>query len=174
MQDNYEGGVRVRASADWDFPYDARCYSGSDVCLAEWLEHGQSILGEAGAPLSFTYRSSVSENEDADLFFFGTPGVVFTGFFPGYSTSFAFDPPVFTWSIVKMQTGNAAGTVTLKSSNPRDVPVINFNYSKRWLIVICKRWPRVQTTSLRCFKTLAHHTRPWRSLRQIQKMLTKL
>uniref|UniRef100_A0A0B7KEW9 Glucose-methanol-choline oxidoreductase N-terminal domain-containing protein n=2 Tax=Bionectria ochroleuca TaxID=29856 RepID=A0A0B7KEW9_BIOOC len=128
MQDNYEGGVRVRASADWDFPYDTRCYSGSDECLSEWLEHGQSLLGEAGAPLSFTYRSSVSENEDADLFFFGTPGVVFTGFFPGYSTSFAFDPPVFTWSIVKMQTGNTAGTVTLKSSNPRDVPVINFNY----------------------------------------------
>ncbi|CAH0045274.1 unnamed protein product [Clonostachys solani] len=128
MQDNYEGGVRVRASTDWDFPYEARCFSGSGECLTEWLEHGQSILGEAGAPVSFTYRSSVSENEDADLFFFGTPGAVFTGFFPGYSTAFVFDPPVFTWSIVKMQTGNTAGTVTLKSSNPRDVPIINFNY----------------------------------------------
>lgn len=73
------------------------------------------------------FRSSVSENDDADVFFFGAAGAEFRGYWPGYSNS-PVPPTAFFWSMVKMQVGNQAGTVTLKSNDPRDTPVIDFNY----------------------------------------------
>jgi len=38
------------------------------------------------------------------------------------------DPNYWGTSIVKMQTANPAGTVKLRSRDPRDTPEINFNY----------------------------------------------
>jgi choline dehydrogenase len=72
-------------------------------------------------------RTSRSENTDPDLWFFGSTGSGFHGFFPGYSNS-SDSQSNFWWSIVKMQVQNRAGTVKLRSADPQDVPLINFNY----------------------------------------------
>lgn len=77
--------------------------------------------------LFFTLRSSVSETADADIAVFGSSGFAFRGFYPGYTQATG-DPNILSWSIVKMQPGNAAGNITLRSSDPRQVPAIDFHY----------------------------------------------
>jgi hypothetical protein len=52
----------------------------------------------------------------------------FRGYYPGYSGVFARDLSALTWVVLKGHTGNRAGRVTLRSSNPLDTPAINFNY----------------------------------------------
>jgi choline dehydrogenase len=72
-------------------------------------------------------RSSDSDTADSDIFGFGAASAVFRGFFPGYSTERVPDTSFF-WSMVKMNVRDQAGTVTLRSADPRDTPLINFNW----------------------------------------------
>ncbi|KAI0483412.1 hypothetical protein F4859DRAFT_503053 [Xylaria cf. heliscus] len=132
MQDNYEGPIVARATSVFgDSPY-ADCTFNyvnpeTDPCYNEWHDSHTGAYGEGGAPLAMLYRSSHSENNDTDLFFFGAPGAVFDGHYPGFS-QYQAPPETWFWSMVKMQTGNQAGTLRLRSANPRDVPEIQFNF----------------------------------------------
>ncbi|KAF4980221.1 hypothetical protein FZEAL_3732 [Fusarium zealandicum] len=130
LQDSYEGGVTVEAAIPWENNPFASCaftLEANDTCLREWNTSHTGAYGEGAAPLGLLYRSSVSETEESDLFMFGAAGAVFRGYFPGYSTE-QFPPTSWFWSVVKMQTGNQAGTVTLRSSDPRQAPEINLNF----------------------------------------------
>jgi choline dehydrogenase len=71
--------------------------------------------------------SAASWDDDADVLFLSAPAITPTGVRPGYSESLP-DPDHWGASIVKMQTANPAGTVKLRSKDPRDTPEINFNY----------------------------------------------
>lgn len=128
MQDNYEAGVHVEASRADDSLF-ANCtnLAPGDPCFREWREHGTGPYGIGAAPASILYRSSVSEDNDSDLFFFGAAGVVFEGYYPLFSQG-QFPPNSSFWSVVKMQSQNRAGTVRLRSADPQDTPIINFNY----------------------------------------------
>lgn len=122
--------MTVEASIPWENNPFARCpftLEANDTCLQEWNTSHTGPYGEGAAPLGLLYRSSQSETDYADLFFFGAAGTVFRGYFPGYS-EYQAPPASWFWSIVKMQTGNTAGTVTLRSADPREAPDINFNY----------------------------------------------
>jgi choline dehydrogenase len=52
----------------------------------------------------------------------------FEGYFPGYSRLVVDHTDYLTWTILKAHTANRAGTVSLRSADPRDVPLINFRY----------------------------------------------
>jgi len=52
----------------------------------------------------------------------------FAGYFPGYSDLFVKDLNYLTWAVLKAHTQNRAGRVTLRSSDPRDPPQIDFAY----------------------------------------------
>ena len=52
----------------------------------------------------------------------------FHGYFPGYSSELAKNPNCLTWVVLKAHTNNTAGEVTLRSSDPRVPPQINFRY----------------------------------------------
>ncbi|KAK7421136.1 hypothetical protein QQZ08_010066 [Neonectria magnoliae] len=130
LQDNYEGGVTVDASVIWENNPFSSCgftFQPNDTCFQEWNTSHVGPYGEGAAPLGLLYRSSVSETEHSDLFLFGAAGTVFRGYFPGFSTDTG-APTSWFWSVVKMQTGNQAGTVTLRSADPRQAPEINFNF----------------------------------------------
>ena len=90
-------------------------------------DNGTGPYGGYGGGFFLTWQSSGSWDEDGDLFFLSQAGVNATGFYPGYSDRSP-APNYWTTSIVKMQTSNAAGTVRLRSTDPRQAPEINFTY----------------------------------------------
>ena len=52
----------------------------------------------------------------------------FTGYFPDWNDAAVADHKHFSWYTLKAHTRNHAGTVALRSADPLDTPVINFNY----------------------------------------------
>jgi len=51
----------------------------------------------------------------------------FRGYRPGYSKRFGAELNCLTWVVLKGHTRNRTGTVTLRSSDPRDMPDVDFN-----------------------------------------------
>ena len=52
----------------------------------------------------------------------------FAGYYPGYSREIAAKHDYLTWAILKAHTANRAGSVILRSADPRDAPAVNFRY----------------------------------------------
>ncbi|CAI6302274.1 unnamed protein product [Periconia digitata] len=130
MQDNYEASVEIRAAEPW-LNATTPCtgsFDASDPCFLMWQTNGTGPYA-SGSYFLYTARSSVSWDEDADLFFLSAPTRQRSGFFPGYSNGTA-HPNYWTTSVVRMQTANPAGTVKLRSNDPRMTPLINFNFFK--------------------------------------------
>lgn len=127
LQDRYEVGIISELSKD--FAALKGCTFGTDPatdpCLAKW-QKGQGPYAANGTTVAIVVKSS-PELPDPDLFVFGLPGY-FKGYEPGYSEVVAADKHHFTWAVLKAHTKNTAGTVTLRSANPRDVPEIVFRY----------------------------------------------
>ncbi|HZY88860.1 MAG TPA: GMC family oxidoreductase [Gemmataceae bacterium] len=137
LQDRYEVGVvndlvsplKVLAGAAFEAPEPGEAYEkavASDPALREWDEKGTGLYATNGAVLGVVLRSR-PERPDPDLFIFGLPGY-FKGYFQTYSQQTEARHDRFTWAILKAHTRNRAGTVTLRSADPRDVPEINFRY----------------------------------------------
>jgi choline dehydrogenase len=131
LQDRYEVAVILKMRRD--FPLLRSCSfeppgptSQPDPCYAEWL-NGGGPYATNGAVLGII-RRSLPARQTSDLFLFGVPGY-FKGYYPGYSQVLrGKDKDFFTWAILKAHTRNTAGTVTLRSADPRDPPDINFHY----------------------------------------------
>ena len=127
LQDRYEVGV-VSEVKD-DFALIEKCTFGKpgDPCLEDW-KRGQGGYVSNGIAVAVVKKlSAAPAGADPDLFVFGGPAA-FPGYFPGYSDHAVKDKKHFTWAVLKAHTGNSAGTVTLKSADPRDVPEVNFKY----------------------------------------------
>jgi choline dehydrogenase len=131
LQDRYEVGVISEMKVD--FTTLQGCGFGPpaageapDPCLKQWQAKGSGLYSTNGAVLALIRRSR-PDLPDPDLFIFGLPGT-FKGYFIHYSDEIEEARNRFTWAILKAHTTNTAGTVTLRSSDPRDVPEINFHY----------------------------------------------
>ncbi|CAI6340535.1 unnamed protein product [Periconia digitata] len=130
MQDNYEAPLQIRSEQPWVNNTTSPCtgtFDSSDPCLAQWENNATGPYAGSGGTFFMTSRSNESWDKDADLFYLSMATYAGTGFYPGYSHSTP-NPLYWTTSIVKMQTDNPAGTVTLRSKDPREAPAINFNY----------------------------------------------
>ena len=68
-----------------------------------------------------------SRKADPDLFLMALLAR-FRGYFPGYSCEIAEHHDYLTWAILKAHTANRAGTVTLRSADPQDTPLVEFNF----------------------------------------------
>jgi len=130
LQDRYEVGVIS------EFPKPFLLLEGAtfeppepggkpDPCFEEW-QRGKGIYATNGALVGILKRSSRSQPEP-DLYIFGVPGY-FKGYFPGYSAQFERTRNRFTWAVLKAYTENRAGRVTLRSTDPRQRPDIDFHY----------------------------------------------
>jgi choline dehydrogenase len=131
LQDRYEVGVISELKKD--FPILQGCGfklpdqgQPADPCLRRWQTDGTGLYATNGAVLALVRRSR-KDLPDPDLFIFGLPGM-FKGYFVHYSDQIEGVRNRFTWAILKGHTNNQAGTVALKSSDPRDVPEIDFRY----------------------------------------------
>lgn len=128
LQDRYEVGVISEVKDNFSSIEKCTFGAAGDPCMADW-QRGMGPYTTNGAPIGIVKKSSVAvrEGKEPDLFIFGAPGY-FKGYYPGYSTRAIANKKTFTWAVLKAHSKNKAGTVTLKSADPRDVPEIDFKY----------------------------------------------
>jgi choline dehydrogenase len=79
-----------------------------------------------GIAIAILKQSSVAEHDEPDLLISGAPGN-FPGYYPGYAHDALKDAQHWAWIVLKSRSRNNAGTVHLRSADPRDTPVINFH-----------------------------------------------
>jgi len=126
LQDRYEVGVVNRMNFDeWKIFKDAR-FDVTDPQFCQWSKHRRGPYTSNGAVLSM-FKRSAPQRPLPDLFCVAFLGR-FQGYFPNYSRLFAEDRNYLTWAVLKAHTNNRAGQVSLRSSDPRDMPEINFHY----------------------------------------------
>ncbi len=130
LQDRYEVGVVTEMKQDFPLlrgcSFDVPLGEEPDPCFREWENTHGGIYSTNGAVLGLIKRSS-PERPLPDLFLFGLPAR-FEGYFPGYSSRLEQHKRFFTWAVLKAHTRNTAGRVTLRSTDPTDVPQIDFHY----------------------------------------------
>jgi choline dehydrogenase-like flavoprotein len=139
LQDRYEVGVVTEMKGNFAVLKDATfSASADDPYFREWTERRSGLYASNGAVLGVVKRST--ENKPVpDLYIFGLVGY-FRGYYPGYSSAHLKERQYFTWAILKGHTRNQAGRVTLRSSDPRDVPEINFRYFDDDRAVPAEHW----------------------------------
>ncbi|KAL7620065.1 hypothetical protein AAE478_010614 [Parahypoxylon ruwenzoriense] len=129
LQDRYEVGLIGESPSN--FSLIQRCTflsDPSDPCYAQWASAAPGGLKGPyttnGIAFGTIFHSSVAEGAP-DVFVGGAPAF-FDGYFPGYSARAFADGNVWTWLVLKAHSRNRAGTVTLRSADPRDTPRIVF------------------------------------------------
>jgi choline dehydrogenase-like flavoprotein len=126
LQDRYEVGVVNRMNfKEWWVLKDAK-FAAGDPQYNEWKTKRTGVYTTNGSVAAIIKRS-VKERPLPDLFIFALLGK-FYGYFPKYSDVFAKNLNYLTWAILKGHTQNCAGTVRLRSADPRDTPEIEFCY----------------------------------------------
>lgn len=129
MQDRYEVSVTGFTNANLELFKNCTFLSTpDDPCYARWQNNAtdRGIYGTNGVAFGVVQKTSVSASTAADVFIAGVP-TNFHGYFPGYSVAAGADIRHWSWLVLKAHNRNNAGTVTLKSADPRDVPSIAFN-----------------------------------------------
>ena len=128
LQDRYEVGVASHLKSEWEVLKGAK-FSTGDRQYRQWARGWWRRLGvysTNGAAIALIKRSA-KDRPLPDLFLFAVLGF-FRGYFPGYSKLVADNLDYLTWTILKGHTNNRGGTVTLRSSDPREPPNVNFHY----------------------------------------------
>ena len=125
LQDRYEVGVVNRMNKQWEVLNGAK-FARGDPQFEEWDKSRDGVYTTNGAVLGVIKRSS-PDQPVPDLLCFALLGY-FKGYFPGYSGLFATKLDYLTWAVLKGHTVNRKGTVTLRSKDPLDMPVVNFHY----------------------------------------------
>ena len=133
LQDRYETTVIGKTTSDFAVTSDCNFYrTPDDPCLTRWKNGGsistlKGVYASNGIALAITKKStSASSSDDPDIFIAGAP-VSFPGYYPGYSADGTADARHWTFLTLKAHTRNRAGTVKLRSTDPRDTPLIDFN-----------------------------------------------
>ncbi|KAI0385681.1 putative GMC oxidoreductase [Hypomontagnella monticulosa] len=130
LQDHYE--VPVIQEFPNNFTFWNRCVApegGVNPCFDEWEKNGTGEWSTLGFFQFVLHTSSVAPRGERDLILYGAADGVL-GHLPPYVniTGIAAANNVFTYTVSESHSRNRAGSVTLRSSDPRDVPEINFEY----------------------------------------------
>lgn len=133
MQDRYE--IPTNVIHPNDFPILDGCtfdMKPHDLCYQQWLNNPEILAargayGSDGLAAVMVERSDTADDTDTDLYIFGGP-INFVGYFPQWGDYAVRDHKHFSWYSLKAKARNTAGTVALKSADPRVQPLINFNY----------------------------------------------
>jgi choline dehydrogenase len=125
LQDRYEVAVTHRMRRDWRVLDGAR-YERGDPLWRQWNESQSGLYASSGAALGVIRRSDPAL-PDPDTFCMALPAL-FEGYSHGFSKSIRQYHDRLTWAVLKAHTRNRAGSVTLRSPDPRDPPLVNFRY----------------------------------------------
>jgi len=125
LQDRYEVGV----VNEMNFPawslYQGATFSSTDRQFDQWKTNRTGVYATNGSVLTITHRFPAT-SAVPNLFCMALLAR-FEGYRPGYSKVFSTDLNYLTWVVLKAHTTNRGGTIRLRSADPRDTPIINFN-----------------------------------------------
>jgi choline dehydrogenase-like flavoprotein len=125
LQDRYEVAVTHRMRQPWSALEGARFEHGDPV-WQRWNKSRSGMYASSGAAIGFIRRSQPTLPEP-DIFCMALPAR-FEGYAPGFSEMIRQHTDRLTWAVLKAHTHNRAGTVTLRSADPLDTPLVNFRY----------------------------------------------
>jgi choline dehydrogenase-like flavoprotein len=125
LQDRYEIGVVSRLKTPWA-ALDGACFERGDPLYRQWRDRRSGMYASNGAAIALIRRSDPGKPAP-DLFMMALLAR-FSGYYPGYSREIATKHDYLTWAILKGHTANRAGSVSLRSADPRETPAINFRY----------------------------------------------
>lgn len=128
LQDRYEVPVVGQAPSKISLLNGCTFLEGDhDPCLEKWedlpLGIGKGVYATNGVALAITKKTESSANGNADLLIAGWPAY-FNGYYPDYFKNATNGQNHWTWLTLKAEARNTAGTVTLRSADPQDVPEI--------------------------------------------------
>ncbi|MEO6320537.1 MAG: GMC oxidoreductase [Polaromonas sp.] len=125
LQDRYEVAVTHRMRQPWQVLAGAR-FERDDPLWQSWRTARVGIYAASGAAMGLIRRSN-PELPEPDIFCMALPAR-FEGYAPGFSRQISQHDDRLTWAVLKAHTLNRAGSVTLRSADPRDMPLVNFRY----------------------------------------------
>jgi choline dehydrogenase len=131
LQDRYEISVISEMTRNWKvlanatFAPPLSSNETGDPCYVDW-QNGNGVYTTNGS-LVAVIRKSAPDVPDPDLFMFAVAGK-FRGYYPDYSKEVSRTKNFLTWLVLKAHTKNTAGSVRLRTADPRDRPEINFRY----------------------------------------------
>ncbi len=126
LQDRYEVSVVLRMKQPFVAMAGATMLPDpNDPHFQAW-QRGEGVYTSNGALLGIIDRS-VPQQTAPDLFLFALL-TDFRGYYPGYSERVRAARRYLTWTILKGHTGNTAGRVAIRSTDPRQPPSIDFHY----------------------------------------------
>ena len=131
LQDRYEVAVNHQMRGTWSSLEGAR-FEGGDRYWDQWAGTPEFAIASPG-PYSTNgavigiVRRSAPDTMPPDIFCMAMP-IWFDGYWKGYSEAIRDRVGCLTWAILKAHTRNNAGTVRLRSDDPRELPQIDFNY----------------------------------------------
>lgn len=126
LQDRYEISVVNRMKFKRWKAYRGSTFSPGDPQHSDWKSGRTGIYSTNGSVVSIFRPSPVAEGIP-DLFCMSLLAS-FSGYYPHYSEDIARHFNYLTWVVLKAHTQNRSGEVALRSADPRDPPLINFNY----------------------------------------------
>jgi choline dehydrogenase len=125
LQDRYEVAVTHRVRRPWRVLDGAR-FAHDDPLWQRWSKTRSGMYATNGAAMAIVRRSDRAGVEP-DLFCMALMAQ-FEGYRAGFSDLIRDRQDRLTWAILKAHTQNRAGTVKLRSIDPRDTPLVNFHY----------------------------------------------
>lgn len=138
LQDRYEVAVTHRMRQPWGVLAGARFQRGDPLwqrwsesrtpapLWRRWRRPDAGMYGSSGAAIALIRRSA-SALPEPDIFCMALP-TRFEGYAHGFSQVIRGHLDYLTWVVLKAHTLNRAGTVRLRSADPRDMPRVNFRY----------------------------------------------
>lgn len=125
LQDRYEIPVVGEAPTKLALLKGCTFLEGYDECLEKWQRRPllKGAYATNGVAIAITKRARNSVNGNADLFVAGWPAY-FNGYYPNFFQNATAGGNHWTWLTLKAESRNNAGSVTLRSADPQDVPEI--------------------------------------------------
>lgn len=127
LQDRYELSVNTQVKQDFNtlIPLCNPALGPTDPCEILLQQGVGPYTTDFLAVANLRRSNPLLPLRDLAIFLAGGP---FTGYYPGWQVPCFTVFNQYSWLILKAHTHNNAGTVKLRSTDPRDMPLINFHY----------------------------------------------
>ncbi len=127
LQDRYEIGVVNRMNFDRWKILDGATFGRGDPQYRDWAAGHDGVYASNGAVLAAILRSTARAAIARSVLLCAAWGCS-AAIFPATPSLEVTKPNYLTWAILKAHTQNRAGEVRLRSTDPRDTPLIDFHY----------------------------------------------